>query len=729
MKKHKKILIALLSLSLLTGLSAGTMIVASSSQEGAGQESLLEGDLVMESAATVTLGSSYKLRARVGNEVVRCTWSTSNVDVVTVEGNGEVVAHKCGTATVTAKYGEQEVTCEVTVALNGNLPVFKFDAVDGDEVQIDRGHTLSLSGKVRFNGSLYEDVEVRYTLKDTSLGTIDEDGVFTPGKEGTTTVTATASWRDIESEFLTQKITIKVVPSVVLLMNESPLVPDVEVDTVATWKGNTYQNTQAFAAKLLVNGDEVTPTITVTDENVAYYDKAKKQIVGQTRGETTAVISYVGDGVDYEKAIPVSVSAPVAAWDDKVEYFSAFKGNLIDVNGKNILTEAFGADNAVMAAYQGDKALDLSVSGKILGVETSSTEMTKTVLTIYGEKYGYTVDVSGYTMVIESAADVVEAFHFNPNGSSVRKGYYYLKQDVDMTNYDVNGDKQTGDHLASDSINTASSFSQGEKNPFKGLFDGNGKKITGLKIGGGCGLFGVMDGGMVKDLALVDVNTYGSVGYLFGLTCHNSTVENVYISLNFKTDNATIKNNPQNWLGKQSGFGLFGHRPASNDSNSVVLKNVIIEMTDGFTDLVGKEKGTVGLFSNDPFTLNGGTTQPKFTNVYFLVPTASNGRVMPMCQADKLTGSGVRICQTVYASNIYTEIEDGTEVTFDATTFNPVVGTNGNSFPDNDGTVKKSKVYHYDNTFHYADVAAMYAAGVTQVGNWQVVGNQLTFVK
>jgi uncharacterized protein YjdB len=42
------------------------------------------------------------------------TWSTSDASVATVD-NGVVTAKKVGAATITAKAGDKEATCEVTV--------------------------------------------------------------------------------------------------------------------------------------------------------------------------------------------------------------------------------------------------------------------------------------------------------------------------------------------------------------------------------------------------------------------------------------------------------------------------------------------------------------------------------------------------------------------------------------------------------------------------------------
>lgn len=82
-------------------------------------------------------------------------------------------------------------------------------------------------------------------------------------------------------------------------------------------------------------------------------------------------------------------------------------------------------------------------------------------------------------------------------------------------------------------------------NAFKGTFDGNGKTISGLKITersgkAAAGLFGVLDGGTVKDVTLeVDIDVASKSNELaagcVGLLTNNGLVENVTVSGSVKS--------------------------------------------------------------------------------------------------------------------------------------------------------------------------------------------------
>ena len=127
-----------------------------------------------------------------------------------------------------------------------------------------------------------------------------------------------------------------------------------------------------------------------------------------------------------------------------------------------------------------------------------------------------------HPFVINTAAQLLQLAE-EVNGGDKKEGVYYkLGGDIDLSQYDENYNDGKGWQPIWD---------------FRGVFDGKGKKIRGLYINNsadGCGLFGAVQNGKVKNLGLEDVNIKGSwyvgavVGWLAGIYSGDNIVENCY---------------------------------------------------------------------------------------------------------------------------------------------------------------------------------------------------------
>ena len=146
-----------------------------------------DGLALNQTTLELTTGESAILTAIVAsgdNNAV--TWSSSNEDIATVN-NGEVTALAAGTTTITAKTGDYEATCVVTVTQ-------KFITVSNitlshTEVALTEGETLTLKATVSPDDAT--DKTVTWSSSDESVATII-DGVVTALAAGTATITAKA---------------------------------------------------------------------------------------------------------------------------------------------------------------------------------------------------------------------------------------------------------------------------------------------------------------------------------------------------------------------------------------------------------------------------------------------------------------------------------------------------------------------------------------------------------
>lgn len=132
-----------------------------------------------ETAKTIFVGDEFELAATVAPEDAtfkKVTWSSSDTDVATVK-SGKVKAVAQGKATITAKAGEKEATCEVTVA------EFKLS---------ETSHTIEPGASFELAAIVYpEDTEVTWASSNTDVAEYAEGHVI--GKaEGTAKITATA---------------------------------------------------------------------------------------------------------------------------------------------------------------------------------------------------------------------------------------------------------------------------------------------------------------------------------------------------------------------------------------------------------------------------------------------------------------------------------------------------------------------------------------------------------
>ena len=192
-------------------------------------------NLTLEVGDSASLGEQKVLIADlVQQEGAQLTFTSSDESVATVDEYGWVTAIKEGTATITAKYGDASDTCEVTVSLNGMLPLLQLPNVPNTQVSISRESSLDLSGRVLFNGKTYDDVTLAYQVSDTSVGTI-ENGVFKPIKSGRTEITVCVRFGGI------QKVPQRQIPRLSRRLRESNCVREkVRAGFGRKWRNRYY---------------------------------------------------------------------------------------------------------------------------------------------------------------------------------------------------------------------------------------------------------------------------------------------------------------------------------------------------------------------------------------------------------------------------------------------------------------------------------------------------------
>ncbi|MFR0558794.1 Ig-like domain-containing protein [Pseudoscardovia radai] len=193
---------------LVTAVKAGTATVTATASNGVkGEATVTVTDptpitvpvinvVLTPSPMTLTEGASGTLSTLVlpvNATDKTLTWESSDPSVATVDANGTVTAVKAGTATVTAT-ATSGVKGQASIIVTAKTP----ETVDVTSVTL---MPSSLSLTEGGNGTLRAivlptnatDKTLTWESKNPSVATVDANGTVTAIKEGTTTITATAS--------------------------------------------------------------------------------------------------------------------------------------------------------------------------------------------------------------------------------------------------------------------------------------------------------------------------------------------------------------------------------------------------------------------------------------------------------------------------------------------------------------------------------------------------------
>ena len=209
----------------------------------------------------------------------KVTWTSSNLDVATVDENGLVTAVSGGKAiiTVTTVDGGFEAKCEVNI--KNSIPVESVK-LNSNQLELVEGETEQLIATVLPEDATNKDVT--WTSSNPNIATVDENGWVTAVSIGTATISVKTNEGDFEAKC---EVNIKnsiPVESVKLNSNQLELVEGETEQLIATVlpedatnKNVTWTSSNPNIATVNENGvvtavKEGIPTITVTTEDGGY---------------------------------------------------------------------------------------------------------------------------------------------------------------------------------------------------------------------------------------------------------------------------------------------------------------------------------------------------------------------------------------------------------------------------------------------------------------------------
>jgi len=148
------------------------------------------------------IGNTWKCYKKLNVEPTDVTWSSDDPTICTIDENGIVTIVKQGTTKIHAQYGNQIFTCIVrcrggegqTDTPAPDATVFAFNAADEYYKNGKWDTSLKLSEQTTWrayrNGTQLKPEDMKWSVKDTSICTVDDKGMVTLLTPGTTEVYA-----------------------------------------------------------------------------------------------------------------------------------------------------------------------------------------------------------------------------------------------------------------------------------------------------------------------------------------------------------------------------------------------------------------------------------------------------------------------------------------------------------------------------------------------------------
>ena len=417
---------------LVTGVTAGSAIVTATSEGQSGTASVTVSSIpvaavtVSPSPASVQQGATVQLTATpkdangnpLSGRVV--TWSSNNTAVARVNGSGLVTGVAAGTATITATSEGQSGTSDVTVT---PAPVASV-AVTPSPASVQVGQTLQLTATPKdANGNPLSGRVITWASDNTSVATVDGNGLVTAVAVGSATITATS-----EGKSGTSAVTVTTVPVASVTVSPSP---------ASVQLGSTVQLT---ATPKDANGNPLSGRVVTWSSNNTAVARVNSSglVTGVAAG--TATITATSEGKSGTSTLTVT-AVPVASVTVSPSPATVQQGSTVqltatpkDANGNPLSGRVvtWSSNNTAVARVNG--------SGLVTGVAAGTATITAT-----SEGQSGTSDVTVTPAPVASVA-------VTPSPASVQVGQTLQ---LTATPKDANGNPLSGRVITWASNNTA----------------------------------------------------------------------------------------------------------------------------------------------------------------------------------------------------------------------------------------------------------------------------------
>ena len=400
------------------------------------------------------------------------SWQSSNESVAKVN-DGLISALMPGDAEISASYNGNTAKCKVNVSFNNMYPVINFENDVSEILFTNIFEKVNFSANVSFNGKLFDDGSFTYTLSESSVGSISENGIFSPSKLGETDINVEMRWRGF---VVNKTIKLQVVSKKTVLLNDGSTT-EITLFSKGEFNGQYYKNEEIIKIDATENGVEKDYSLELIDnDGTVAYDESETKITALKGGSATLKVSFLSDdGSIFTQTFPIRVKKH--HFTATVPLFSVLDG---EAKGNTTIRGILGEDT-LLFAYSNGQQLDIREGYKIFGLASSSDGMSRVTVDAESDCFVYSLELETYTKVLTKATDFVEAFNVN----DAIYGYYYLANDIDPKN----GTIYESVKMTKDAISTKA---------FRGVFDGAGHTVN-LELQTRNGLFTYLYGATIKN--------------------------------------------------------------------------------------------------------------------------------------------------------------------------------------------------------------------------------------
>ncbi len=315
-------------------------------------------------------------RGNTGSAITETlTWATSNAAVVTVD-NGKLSVVGIGSADITVSAPDgTKATCKVTVHDSGARPELELSSTD---LTFNINGEKTVDASLMYKGKKYNDVKIEFAPVNGDIVSVDNSGKITMTGYGSTTVTASATWRGMT---LSKDIAVLCAS---LVMDRTTLTLDRYDEDVLSpsYRGNT--------------GNAITETLTWGSSNAAVVtvDNGKLSVVGIGSADIT-VSAPDGTKATCKVTVEDSGERPVLTLDELPTLLE--KGNRVVVSGyvtyKDVVYDSITlectsdssalsvAGDVMTGVWYGDANFKAAVTWRTASLEKTSK------ITVYAEYF------------------------------------------------------------------------------------------------------------------------------------------------------------------------------------------------------------------------------------------------------------------------------------------------------------------------------------------------------